>query len=188
MEEEKEIKEEEQTEERDLAAEIEELRKKCDEYYDNWVRTTADFENYKKRVQKEKEEFIEYGNESILRDFLPVIDNFERALNFMKGNHDPSSIIGGIELIYKQMMGLLEKYGVRPIEALGKKFDPFYHEVVEERLTGEESGIVVQEYQKGYMYKTRVLRPSLVVVSKKIEKVEDKKEERDGSDGQDNRD
>jgi len=188
MEEEKEIKEEDQqqTEERDLTAEIEELRKKCDEYYDNWVRTTADFENYKKRVQREKEEFIEYGNEAILRDLLPVIDNFERALNFIKDNKNSSAIIEGIELIYKQITGILDKYGVKPIEAVGKKFDPFYHEVVEERLTEEESGIVVQEYQKGYMYKTRVLRPSLVVVSKKIEKEE--KEEREGSDGQDNRD
>jgi molecular chaperone GrpE len=186
--EEKEIKEEAQEGERDLTAELEELKRKCEEYYDNWVRTTADFENYKKRVQREKEEFIEYGNETILRDFLPIIDNLERALNFMKENPNPSSIIEGVELIYKQMMSLLEKYGVRPIEALGKKFDPFYHEVVEQRLSEEEDGVVLQEYQKGYMYKTRVLRPSLVVVSKKIEKGEEKKEEREGSDGQNNRD
>jgi len=186
--EEKEIKEEAQEGERDLTAELEELKRKCEEYYDNWVRTTADFENYKKRVQREKEEFIEYGNETILRDFLPIIDNLERALNFMKESPNPSSIIEGVELIYKQMMSLLEKYGVRPIEALGKKFDPFYHEVVEQRLSEEEDGVVLQEYQKGYMYKTRVLRPSLVVVSKKIEKGEEKKEEREGSDGQNNRD
>jgi molecular chaperone GrpE len=186
--EEKEIKEEAQEGERDLTAELEELKRKCEEYYDKWVRTTADFENYKKRVQREKEEFIEYGNETILRDFLPIIDNLERALNFMKESPNPSSIIEGVELIYKQMMSLLEKYGVRPIEALGKKFDPFYHEVVEQRLSEEEDGVVLQEYQKGYMYKTRVLRPSLVVVSKKIEKGEEKKEEREGSDGQNNRD
>lgn len=164
------VKGEESLSEGELLSQLEELKKKCDEYYDNWVRTTADFENYKKRVQKEKEEYIEYGNEAILREFVGILDNMERALSFMKKEENLHSLIEGVELIYKQMLGLLEKYGVKPIEALGKKFDPFYHEVVEQRESDEEEGTVIQEYQRGYLFKSRVLRPTLVVVAKKKEK------------------
>lgn len=171
------LEEAEKREIEELRKKCEEYKKKCEEYKDNWIRTSADFDNYRKRVQKEREEYIEYGNESILKDMVVIVDNLERALDYIKNqpSNNVEGLLNGVELIYKQMLSLLEKYGVRPIKAVGEKFDPFYHEVVEQEEVEEgEDGVVLREYQKGYMYKVRVLRPSLVVVSKRKEQEEEK--------------
>lgn len=173
--------EEEKLDVANLIEEIENLKRKCEEYKENWIRTSADFDNYRKRIQKEREEYIEYGNENILRDLLGIVDNLERALNYIKSqsSNDYQSLLNGVELIHKGMLSLLEKYGVRPINAVGQKFDPFYHEVVEQVEVEEgENGIILREYQKGYMYKSRVLRPSLVAVAKLKEREEGEVEEK----------
>jgi len=143
------------------------LNLKVKEYYDNWLRTLAEFENYKKRVQKEKADFYNYGYEPILKSLIEIKDNFDRALNFKQDNiNNVELVIEGVNLIYKQFVSLLEKYGVTPIKAVGERFDPFYHEAVEYREEDGEQDVIVEEFQKGYMYKNRLLRPSLVCVRK----------------------
>ena len=144
------------------AAELQDMNNK-------YLRLYAEFENYKKRVMKDKEELIKYGNESLLYDLLPVVDSLEMALQH--GADDVSSgLVQGVELTLKEMRKSLEKYGLVPIEAEGKPFDPAVHHAMAhlERDDVEEN-IVVEEYRKGYMFKDKVLRASLVAVSKKHE-------------------
>jgi molecular chaperone GrpE len=146
----------------DIAAELQEMNSK-------YLRLYAEFENYKKRVVKDKEELIKYGNESLLFDLLPVIDNLEMALKHAT-NDVSSGLVQGVEITLKEMRKILEKYGLLPIEAEEKPFDPAVHHAmtqVERDDVGEN--MVVEEYRKGYMLKDKVLRASLVAVSKKRE-------------------
>jgi molecular chaperone GrpE len=146
----------------DIVAELQEMNSK-------YLRLYAEFENYKKRVVKDKEELIKYGNESLLYDLLPVIDNLEMALKHAT-NDISSGLVQGVEITLKEMRKTLEKYGLLPIEAEGKPFDPAVHHAmtqVERDDVGEN--MVVDEYRKGYMLKDKVLRASLVAVSKKRE-------------------
>ena len=144
------------------AAELQDMNNK-------YLRLYAEFENYKKRVMKDKEELIKYGNESLLYDLLPVVDNLEMALQHAADDVS-SGLVQGVELTLKEMRKSLEKYGLVPIEAEGKPFDPAVHHAMAhlERDDVEEN-IVVEEYRKGYMFKDKVLRASLVAVSKKHE-------------------
>ncbi|MDI6890876.1 MAG: nucleotide exchange factor GrpE [Thermodesulfovibrionales bacterium] len=146
-----------------LTAELQELN-------DKYLRLYAEFENYKKRVNKDREELIKYGNESLLYELLPVIDNLEMALKHASSNVS-AGLVQGVELTLKELQRTMEKYGVTPIEATGKPFDPLVHHAVTlvEREDIEEK-IVVEEFRKGYMFRDKVLRPSLVAVSKKPQK------------------
>lgn len=141
------------------------------ENYDRYLRTLADFENYKKRTQKEQGDLIKYANERILLEILPIIDNFKRALASAKETKDYEKIVEGVEMIQKQFLSTLEKFGVRQIESLNQPFDPFHHQAVGQAPLEEGSGVaenqVVAETQTGYFLNDRVLRPSLVIVSKK---------------------
>lgn len=144
--------------------ELEEKNKLVEEYKEMAARRQADLENYRKRVQKERADMFNYGNEEIAREFLEVLDNLERAIN--KGKEEPTSILEGVELTKKLMEQIFKKFGVEPIEALGKPFDPNYHEAVAQiPHEGSKAGTVIYEEQKGYMLKDRVLRPSRVIVS-----------------------
>mgnify|MGYP005832680801 CR=1 FL=1 len=144
--------------------ELEEKSKLIEEYKNMAARRQADLENYRKRVQKERADMFNYGNEEIAREFLEVLDNLERALN--KGKDEPASILGGVELTKKLMEQIFRKFGVEPIEVIGKSFDPNYHEAVAQIPSpGKEPGTVIHEEQKGYMLKDRLLRPSRVIVS-----------------------
>jgi len=142
------------------------------ENHDRYLRTLADFENYKKRNQKEQADLIKFSNERILLEMLPVIDNFNRALTSSKETKDFEKIVEGIEMIQKQFLSGLEKFGVRPIESLNQPFDPFQHQAVGQSPVEEGSGVdenqVVAETQTGYFLNDRVLRPSLVIVAKKM--------------------
>lgn len=144
------------------AAELQDMNNK-------YLRLYAEFENYKKRVVKDKEELIKYGNESLLYDLLPVVDSLEMALQHAADDVS-SGLVQGVELTLKEMRKSLEKYGLIQIEAEGKPFDPAVHHAMAhlERDDVEEN-IVVEEYRKGYMFKDKVLRASLVAVSKKHE-------------------
>ena len=144
------------------AAELQDMNNK-------YLRLYAEFENYKKRVIKDKEELIKYGNESLLYDLLPVVDSLEMALQHA-ADDVASGLVQGVELTLKEMRRSLEKYGLIPIEAEGKPFDPAVHHAMAhlERDDVVEN-IVVEEYRKGYMFRDKVLRASLVAVSKRHE-------------------
>lgn len=151
-----------------LKQELEEVRAQAQENYDKFVRLYAEFDNYRKRVAREKAELVRYGNEELLRELLPVLDNLERALEHAKRDpSNPQAILEGVELILEQLRGLLKRFGVEPIAALGEKFDPLRHEAVgEEEREDVEPGEVVQEVLRGYMLNDRLLRPAKVIVAK----------------------
>jgi molecular chaperone GrpE len=150
-------------------AELNELRakaKKLDELQDTFVRRVADFENAKKRLVREKEEFAKFANEKIIAAFLPVIDNLDRALSHVGDSENNVSFTSGIALIKKQVMDILQAQGLEKIESVGKPFDPHVHEAMG-TVASEEypEDTVVEEIQVGYVYKEKLLRPSWVRVS-----------------------
>lgn len=133
---------------------------------DRLLRTAAEFDNYRKRVERERRELSEYTAAEILSELLPIVDNFDRALQAPAGS-EAEAFRKGIELIHKQMLDLLRKRGVRPIEALGADFDPNFHQaVVQEVSSDHREGEVMQELQRGYMLGDRLLRPAMVKVAK----------------------
>lgn len=131
----------------------------------------ADFDNYRKNFEKEKEHIINLANEALVKELLVIVDEFEHALKTMKEESDRK----GVELIQKNFLKILERYGLKKIECVGKKFDPFLHEVLLKEKSDKDDGIVLEEIQKGYMLKSKVIRPSKVKVSEKI--IEEKGEE-----------
>lgn len=141
------------------------LEEKLAELEDKRVRQLAEFENFRKRSEKEKSQMFEIGAKSVVEKMLPVIDNFERGLASVPEAELNSSFIQGFELVYKQIMTTFDELGVKPIEAVGKEFDPNLHNAVmmvdDDSL---ESGTVAEEMQKGYMYKDSVVRHSMVKV------------------------
>lgn len=128
------------------------------------ARLQADFLNYKKRSEKEKEESVNFGIQAVITDLLPIIDNFERALDAASNKED--SFYKGVDMIKDQLYRLLEKYNIKEIKALGEKFDPNIHHAISTVDTQEEAGTVVEVYQKGYLMEDKVVRPSMVIVSK----------------------
>lgn len=151
---------------KELERAVEDKQRQVDEYKNRWYRAQADFDNYRKRIQKEIQDINLYAGEQLLKDFLPVIDNFERALVSLEGKEN--SMYKGIELIYRQLRDIFEKHGVKEIQAQGKPFDPHFHEAVMQVESQDyEDDTVVEVLQKGYLYHTKVLRPSMVKVAKK---------------------
>ena len=140
------------------------LEEKVAELEDRTKRQMAEFENFRKRTEKEKSMMFETGAKSVIEKILPVIDNFERGLAAIEPDNK-DSFYEGMVMIHKQMLSELEKIGVTPIEAVGKEFDPNFHNAVMQVESDEfESGIVAQELQKGYMYRETVVRYSMVAV------------------------
>ena len=140
------------------------LEEKVAELEDKTKRQMAEFENFRKRTEKEKSHMFETGAKSVIEKILPVIDNFERGLAAIEPDNK-DSFYDGMCMIHKQMMAELEKIGVTPIEALGKEFDPNFHNAVMQVESEEfETGIIAQELQKGYMYRDTVVRYSMVAV------------------------
>jgi molecular chaperone GrpE len=150
---------------------IEEKNKEIEELNNKYLRLLAETENMKKRLEKEKKDFLEYANENLLKDLLPVIDNMERAVTHADEEANIDDFIKGVELILTNFKKILEKYDVKEVDALHKPFDPNYHEAMTLMENNEHpSNTVVEEMQKGYTFKNRLLRPSLVAVSKNTEK------------------
>ena len=140
------------------------LEEKVAELEDRTKRQMAEFENFRKRTEKEKSMMFETGAKSVIEKILPVIDNFERGLAAIEPDNK-DSFYDGMVMIHKQMLAELEKIGVTPIEAVGKEFDPNFHNAVMQVESDEfESGVVAQELQKGYMYRDTVVRYSMVGV------------------------
>jgi len=143
----------------------EKLKAKIDELNDKCLRQMAEFENFRKRTDKEKEAMFETGAKSAIEKILPVIDNFERGFDALTDEDKDSKFAEGMKMIYKQLMDELDKIQVKPIEAVGKEFDPNLHNAVMQTESDEyESGIVAQELQKGYTYRDQVVRHSMVAV------------------------
>jgi molecular chaperone GrpE len=158
--------------------EIEELRKKLEEkekelkeHHDRLLRLAADFDNYKKRAAKDKEEWTKFANEDLIRAVLPFIDNLERAINHAQKVSDTGVLIEGVRLTLQQLLQTLNKFGLSAFESLGKPFDPAVHEAMLVIETDQhEPNRVVEEFQKGYLLKDRLLRPATVSVSKAPDK------------------
>lgn len=150
----------------DINTKLKELEEQVNRNYDLYIRTYAEMENLKKRFQKERENYLKFGNEAFLRSLLSVLDNLEAAMEHLKKGSDKKAVEEGLELTLKSFYEVLEKAGVVRIEAKGKAFDPNLHEALMEREHEGESQIVLEELQKGYMLYDRLLRPSKVVISK----------------------
>ncbi len=134
---------------------------------DKYLRLYAEFDNYKKRVNKDKEELVQYGNESLLYELLPAIDSLELALKHASGDSN-TSLVHGVEMTLKELHRTLEKFGLVKIESLGKKFDPVvHHAMMNVERDDMEEKVVAEELRAGYIYRDKVLRPSLVAVSVK---------------------
>jgi len=151
-----------------LTKELEEKSERANEYLSSLQRVSAEFENYKKRVEKERAEWVKFANESLILDLMASIDNFERALKAANKNEDYENLRKGTEMIYKEMMSILMKNGLEEIKALGENFDPYKHEAIEQIIEEDcEDGAIVEEYQKGYTLHSKVVRPSKVKVVKR---------------------
>ena len=136
-----------------------------EELNDRLRRQMAEFDNFRKRSEKEKSQMFDMGARTIVEKILPVVDNFERGLTAVPEDQKTDGFVSGMDMIYKQLMTELDAAGVKPIEAIGKEFDPEFHNAVMQVESEEyESGIVAQELQKGYMYKETVVRHSMVAV------------------------
>jgi len=156
-------------EEIDMAAALEEARNLLQESEDKVLRLAADFENTKKRLEREREVSLKYAEENILKELLPGVDNIERAIDQGRDVSSIQSLLEGVELTRDGLLATLEKYGVKAIESLGQPFDPNIHEAIAMEETDEiDSNMVLREFQKGYLYKDRLLRPAKVVVSKPV--------------------
>ena len=141
------------------------LQDKIAAYEDKVKRQMAEFDNFRKRTSKEKEQMFSMGEKSVIEKMLPVVDNFERGLAAVPENEKGSAIVSGMEMVYKQLMKQLEDLGVKPIEAVGKEFDPGFHNAVMQVESDDfDTGIVAQEFQKGYTYHDMVVRHSMVGV------------------------
>jgi molecular chaperone GrpE len=144
-----------------------ELQRQRDEYYDLLLRKTAEFDNYRKRIDRERHSVAESAAADLLEELLPLVDDLERALKADPGTEGVDAYRRGVELIHRQLVDLLRKRGVRPIEALGADFDPYYHQAVaHEVVEGRRDGEILEEFRRGYMLGDRLLRPSMVKVAK----------------------
>ena len=143
------------------AAQLDELR-------DNLVRQVADYENTKKRLIKEKEDFVQYANKKIILEVLPIVDNLERAGQSARANHSVEALIDGVSLIEKQLQDVLKDHGLERITAVGEHFDPHKHEAIGAIESADyDDEVVVEEIAPGYMYKDTLLRPAMVRINKK---------------------
>lgn len=140
--------------------------------YDRLLRVLAEFENYKKRTSREMSDFRKYANEALIKDFLGVVDNLERAIQSARESENASdSLVTGVEMTLKEIMKIFERYHVKSIDCIGEPFDPGYHQaVMQEAVADKPANIILKELQKGYIIHDRLLRPSMVVVSKAEEK------------------
>jgi molecular chaperone GrpE len=155
----------------ELKKKLEEKEKEAKENYDRLLRTAADFENYKKRATREKEDWTKFANEDLIRAILPFIDNLERAVNHAQKIADTGVLVKGVQLTLQQLLQALNKFGLSSFESVGKPFDPTMHEAMLVVETDKhEPNQVVEEFQKGYLLNDRLLRPATVSVSKPPEK------------------
>jgi molecular chaperone GrpE len=153
----------------ELLGELKERAAKADEHWDRLLRLTADFENFKKRANREKQEAIKFANEGLLQKMVPLLDNFEMALTAVQQAQGGAaqSLQAGINMVYGQFKSALAEAGLEEIDAMGQPFDPNRHEAVSQKETAEApEGQVVQQLRRGYKLRERLLRPASVIVAK----------------------
>ena len=155
-----------------LQAQIDALTAEKTALYDKLLRRQAEFENYRKRVERERAELYQHGRDDVLLQFLPVVDNFERALSSLESSEgDAEALRHGVELIHKQFKDALSKFGLEAVEAVGQTFDPHVHEAVTTEATDKhKENTVIEEFQRGYRIGDRLLRPAQVKVASSPEK------------------
>jgi molecular chaperone GrpE len=155
-----------------LRSEFEALNAEKASLFDQLRRRQAEFENYRKRVERERSEIYQRGRDDVLLQLLPVVDNFERALSSLETSEgDAEALRHGVELIHKQFIDALSKFGLKPVEAVGKTFDPHVHEAVTMEATDKhKENTVIEEFQRGYKIGDRLLRPAKVKVASSPEK------------------
>ena len=141
--------------------------RQAQEYYERLLRLTAEFENYKKRMAREKADFMRYANENLIKDLLESLDNLERALSH-EAEEGTAGLAEGVRMTLKMLLDTLARHGVKPVEAVGKPFDPNYHEAVSNASAENvENNHVIEEYQRGYLLHDRLIRPAMVLVCRK---------------------
>lgn len=150
----------------ELVDETEELRQQLEAEQNKYLRLLADYDNFKRRTQKDKEIANKFRSQSLLADLLPVLDNFERALSLQTTSEESASLLKGVEMVQKSLTEAVSREGLEEIKAVGEPFDPNFHQaVMQEKDDSAEPGTVLQELQKGYILKGRVLRPAMVKVN-----------------------
>jgi molecular chaperone GrpE len=146
--------------------EVEELRRQLDEKQDRLLRALAEVDNVKRRTQRERDEYVRYANESLIRDLLPVLDNFDRALEAARATREAAKVVEGITLIQRELLRVLERAGVTRYSALGERFDPNRHEATGRMVSVDQPpDTIVAEMAPGYLLNGRMLRPAQVVVA-----------------------
>lgn len=161
--------EEEINEMEKLQNEINQLKEEVNQWKDKFLRKMAEFDNYKKRVEQDQIQLIKFANEKLIKDLLPVIDDFERTLTFSKDELKNNSILQGVEMVYNKLMKILSDYGLKKIDALNQPFDFNYHEaLLQVPKDGVEPLTVIEEVEKGYILNDKVIRHSKVIVSSEM--------------------
>ncbi len=160
----------EDTEKTEVEAATPEVEPKKDEtdFKAKYFYIAAEMDNYRKRMEREKENLVKYGNERVLSDLLQVVDNFERTIDMLKPDQDPKmkNVVVGLDMVKKQFIDTLSKHGFTPVDSIGKDFDPNFHEAVaQEYAEGKKPNEVIKEFQKGYTLNGRLVRASKVVVA-----------------------
>ena len=154
----------------DLIVKLAAFKQEAEQEHERLLRLSAEFENYKKRMTRQMDEFKKYANEALLKNLLSVVDNLERAIQTSEDETETSSnacVIEGVEMTLNEILKVLNKFHVTPIEALGKPFDPAFHEaVMQSESDKHEDNTIISEFQKGYLLHGRLLRPAMVEVSK----------------------
>jgi molecular chaperone GrpE len=145
---------------------IDALRAQLEDKQDRLLRALAETDNVRRRAQRERDDYVKYANESLLRDFVPILDNLDRALAAARSGGDPGAVVSGVELIQRELLRVLERAGVTRYSAVGQPFDPTRHEAIARVVSGEATpDTVVAETAPGYLLHGRVLRPAMVAVA-----------------------
>ncbi|MBF0549604.1 MAG: nucleotide exchange factor GrpE [Deltaproteobacteria bacterium] len=153
----------------DLATELAAKEEEAKSNYDRLLRVSAEFENFRRRSERDKIDNIKFANEEIIKKLLPIVDNLERAVDHARNDGVPDNLMAGIVLTLNELNGLLERFGVKSVSAVGEKFDPQFHEAIAQEMNNtQEDNTVTKEYERGYILHDRLIRPAKVVVSKRI--------------------
>ncbi len=155
----------------DLQSQLEQKTKEAQDNYDRLLRLAAELENLKKRQERERADLLQFANENLIKELLPVLDNLERALEHGRQGDCPSPFLEGLDLVLKDFLKALGRFGVTPLVAVGQPFDPaFHHAVMEEEAPEVANQTVIKELQKGYLLNGRLLRPAMVAVARNLQK------------------
>jgi molecular chaperone GrpE len=163
-----------------LREQLEAKAKEANQNHDRYLRQVAELENFKRRINREKDDAIRFANEALVKDLLPIVDNLERAVTHAKGGGNGKPLVEGVEMVLRGLFDTLAKHGVVQISAVGQPFDPGKHEAMAQvESATDQPNTVVEEYHKGYLLRDRLLRPSLVSVAKAPESQEKKNDSRE---------